>query len=233
MRRFCDTNVGTGMTRLMKSDDTALYCKRTKLYLEFEQTIADKYMVWYLIPRNETSYAIATCWTELEEIFQLIRERRVDKDEVFDTWPSIKILLTNSYNKNYEECALVSGSDFDTREQLWFLVSYLENRRLRSLSDVFKGRSLEAVEKVISQSLELLNEFNTNEPDLSKILWKDVKQGLKAGISLTFGSIIFDIVTDELSDTFFGTDHLDVQSFKRDFDAQTNKGAEAILKRLL
>jgi hypothetical protein len=211
----------------MKSDETALFCKQTDLYVEFEQTIEDKYMVWYLIPRDKHSYFIATCWVELERVFQPVRDGEIDLDDVFDTWPSMQRLIKNGKNEKFSEGALIRDSDLDTGDATWFLLSIVGNQKIESVDGIFEGRSGETVQQVIKESVELLNELHTRSPSIIKALWRGVKLGVKSS-----SEIILDSVFEGLAGAFSDSEPTYVQRLKLDFDARTEEGAKKILRQL-
>lgn len=194
MRNLLDDNVGIGMKRLYK-DEEALYYRKTDSYIEFEQTVLKKYLVWYCIPKNENSYYFATCWPHLERVFSAVKNGDFDISVVFDTWPSIKRLLQNGITKSYSDCALIRVSDFDNNLPTWLLLLAVENQKNNDFESIFDSKSIEYIKKIQNESALLLYEIANNEP---KLKLKDVGQIFKIALTYYVDSSIKDTVSDFL-----------------------------------
>gem|GEM_PF-6205948 len=184
------------MKRLYKSEE-ALYYRESDLYIEFEQTVFSKYMVWYCIPKDENSYYIATCWPHIENVFSALRKENIDINIVFDTWPSMKKLIKNGIEKNYNECALVRVSDFDNKTPIWLLLSTVENQKNSDLESIFDTKSIEIIKKIQDKSALLLAEIINNEP---KLRLKDIGQVLGFALTYFLDSSIKEIISDHVGE---------------------------------
>ena len=152
--------------------------KTTNSYIECEYPAnEDTACIVYIIPRNENSALVATCF---EHIFdKLVSNLDEDTSEtIAETWPTLAKLLYNGINDLYQEGALVVLEDCDYCENKWFVTSIAGNISFESVEKLFGERMQEALELVISTSMTLWVELNENQPNMLRELVKGFLKGL-------------------------------------------------------
>ncbi len=188
MRFFLDSTSG----RDLQGDEVKF--KATNCYLELEHEMEGVYLVHYVIPRNNTSVFLATCW---DRAFDELLSDEDSLETAVETWPTLGQLLVNGIEDRYSEGALIKLEDFDTGEPKWFLASICGNIDLEDMDSLFSERTAEATRVVVEKSLALFVDLNENKPSLLRAVGKGVAAGIGAvalaGIAAVFGVDLDDV----------------------------------------
>jgi len=190
MRPFLDSNRGHGL-----EGDSNLRSKTTNSYIELEYAADGQFLVTYIIPVNDHTIIVATCW---EHYFDGIEQYLGDDSSVrtfTETWPLAAQLLANGMNGQYSEGALIRSADLDTADQKWFLCTCVGNLNPENMEWLFCERIRDAERLVISLSVQLFNEVTTRQPNQFAHYGRKILSGFGRfaniaaviGISLLFG----------------------------------------------
>lgn len=163
--------------------------KTTNSYIECEYPINEEvaYVV-SIIPRNENSAWVAASFEDTFD--ELLRNPDRDTFEMIaNTYPTLDRLICNGMSDRYQKGGLVVLEDMDYCENKWFVASIVGNISFESVEDLCGERMQEAINLVISTSMELWVELNENKPNM---LWEFGKGFLKGvGIAVTATVLAF------------------------------------------
>jgi len=163
--------------------------KTTNSYIECEYHINEEvaYVV-YIIRRNENSAWVAASFEDTFD--ELLRNPDRDTFEtIANTYPTLHRLICNGMSNRYQKGGLVVLEDTDYCEKKWFVASIVGNISFKSVEDLCGERMQEAIDLVISTSMELWVELNENKPNT---LWEFGKGFLKGvGIAATAAVLAF------------------------------------------
>ncbi len=193
MRFFLDNASGKNL----EGDDEFKY-QVTNCYIEFEYKLQDEsFIVVYLIPKDNHSVLIATCW---DTTFDDVLENLDDKDyleTVYETWPDIVQLIANGIKDKYSEGALIKLEDFDTGDHKWFLASVAGNLDFEDIESITGERTQETIGLVLKKSIEVFQELTEKKPSAIS----QIAKGFRRGFFDTLGSLLLDVVVGSFTDT--------------------------------
>lgn len=163
--------------------------KTTNSYIEYEYPInQDVAYVVYLIRRNENSAWVAASFEDTFD--ELLKNPDQDRFEtIANTYPTLHRLICNGMSDHYQKGGLVVLEDSDYCQKKWFVASIVGNISFESVEDLCGERMHEAIDLVISTSMELWVELNENKPNM---LWEFGKGFLKGvGVAVTATVLAF------------------------------------------
>ena len=173
MRYFIDSTPGRDAV-----GDENLMLRATNNYIELIYTINEStYFIVNIIPRNNYSAFVTTC---LGDCFDKVVDNLDDEDYVetlCDTWPIFVNLLQNGLKDKYSEGALIKLEDIDTGDHKWFIASIAGNLNFDSIEDLLCDQTKQAVDTVITKTVELYNELSTKSPSKTKAFLKGFLKG--------------------------------------------------------
>lgn len=193
MRHYMVEQPGEGMTERLETELKPIYYRTTERYIEFEQSVGEAYLVWYLIPTGTKSFFFATCWKNLEELFYSLREGKIHINDFFHKWPLMNKLISNGSSKKYDEYALIRDRDLDTGEPTWFVLSIVENQKIESIYDIFDGLSRQSMQRVIRTSGNLYHEITTVTPSFTGVFMRTLaRDAMNMDLFLGFAGVFLD-----------------------------------------
>jgi hypothetical protein len=140
--------------------------------------------VFYIIPRNEHSAFVATCWEHaFDEVIADLDEDTFET--IVETWPTLAILFHNGIKDLYREGALILFEDFDYGENKWFIASIAGNISFTSAEELMGERTREVIQVVLARSMQLLIELHENKPSISREIGKGIAKGIGYAIAGT------------------------------------------------
>ncbi len=159
-----------------KSDEPSI--QATNCYLEIEWPInSNTCVVIYIIPRTETSVFVATCWDTAFDT--IIAELDIDTIKtIAETWPTLALLLNNGLGNKYRNGAIIRLEDADYGETKWFVASVAGNISFKSENGLFTAQTKEAINTVMSTSLQLFVELQEKKPSIMRAIGKGIAAGL-------------------------------------------------------
>lgn len=165
--------------------------KITHTYIEIEFPVDDdsSYVI-YVIPRNQNSAFVATCWDHTFD--KLVSNLDEDTFEMIaETWPTLAALLYNGVKQLYRQGALIVLEDLDDGENKWFVASIAGNISFSSFKDLFNERMQEVTQLVLARTIQLSRELNENQPNMlnaiSNGFMKGVGTAVLAGVASFLG----------------------------------------------
>ena len=161
MRNFIVTTPGKGMNLFDDELFGKVNFKITDSYVEFERCSENgTCVVWYAIPHSENKFYIATCFTELDDIFKPLLDKKINIEDAFYKCKTMQVLLEMGERQEYDYCALIRDNDLDNNTPVWFLIGSVNESIPTDIDGMFDLHSWRVIHRILNKSQDLLEEIS-------------------------------------------------------------------------